>query len=295
MHFIKAKTILSPNNTMNIYRGCTHNCIYCDSRSNCYQMNHQFEDIEVKENSIELLEERLSRKRKKCMIHFGAMSDPYIPIEKELQYTRKALELIDKYDFGISIQTKSDLILRDLDIIKKINDETKCVVEMTLTTYDDYLSKKLEKNVCVTSKRVEVLKKLNELGVPTVVWLSPILPFINDTEENIKGILDYCIETNVYGVMCYGMGLTLRDGNREYFYKNLDDLFPGLKEKYIKVYGNSYIVTSRNHRRLMKIFHKICSDNNIVHDNDEIFNYLDQYESNNISTQMTIFDLYNKN
>ncbi len=224
MHFVKAKTILSPNNTMNIYRGCTHNCIYCDSRSTCYQMNHKFEDIEVKENAIELLDEKLSRKRKKCMIHFGAMSDPYIPIEKELQYTRKALELIYKYDFGVSIQTKSDLILRDLDIIKKINDKTKC--------YDDSLCRKLERDVCPTSRRFEVLKKINEIGIPTVVWIAPILPFINDSEENIRGLLNYAVEANVYAVICFGMGLTLRDGNREYYYEYLDKLYPNLKNKY---------------------------------------------------------------
>ncbi len=290
MHFVKAKTILSAKNTMNIYRGCTHNCIYCDSRSNCYNMNHQFEDIEVKENAIELLQERLSRKRKKCMIHFGAMSDPYIPIEKELQYTRRALELIYKYNFGISIQTKSDLILRDLDIIKKINDKTKCVVEMTLTTYDDNLCRKLERNVCPTSRRAEVLKKLNEMGIPTVVWLDPILPFINDTEENIRGLLNYAIEANVYGIICFGMGLTLRDGNREYYYKYLDKLYPNLKDKYIKMYGNSYMVASNNNYRLMNLFHNICKDNNIVHDSKAIFTYLDKYEQKQLNRQMTLCD-----
>ncbi len=290
MHFVKSKTILSPNNTMNIYRGCTHNCIYCDSRSNCYQMNHQFEDIEVKENAIELLEEKLSRKRKKCMIHFGAMSDPYIQLEKELQYTKKALELIYKYDFGVSIQTKSDLILRDLDIIKKINDKTKCVVEMSLTTYDDGLCRKLERNVCLTSRRFEVLKNINELGIPTVVWIAPILPFINDTEENVRGLLNYCIEANVYGVICFGMGLTLRDGNREYYYKYLDKLYPNLKNKYIKMYGNSYMVASNDNYKLMNLFHNICKDNNIVHDSKAIFTYLDKYEQKQLNRQMSFFD-----
>ncbi len=292
MHFVKAKTILSSSNTINLYRGCTHNCIYCDSRSTCYQMNHQFEDIEVKENAIELLEERLSRKRKKCMIHFGAMSDPYVPIEKKLKYTRSALELIYKYDFGVSIQTKSDLILRDLDIIKKINDKTKCVVEMTLTTYDDNLCKKLERNVCPTSRRVEVLKKLNEMGIPTIVWIAPILPFINDTEENIKQLLNYCIEANVYGVICFGMALTLREGNREYYYKYLDKLYPNLKNKYIKMYGNSYIVASKNNNKLMNLFHNTCRDHNIVHNNDRIFDYLNAYEQKNKPIQLSIFDLY---
>ncbi len=290
MHFVTAKTILSANNTMNIYRGCTHDCIYCDSRSDCYQMNHLFEDIEVKENAIELLEERLSAKRKKCMIHFGAMSDPYIPIEKDLQYTRRALELICRYDFGVSIQTKSDLILRDLDIIKKINDKTKAVVEMTLTTADDVLCRQLERNVCPTSRRIEVLKKINKLGISTVVWIAPILPFINDTEENIRSLLNYCIEADVYGVICFGMGLTLREGNREYYYKSLDEFYPSLKNKYIKIYGNKYMVDSNNNYKLMNLFHNICSDNNIVHDSKAIFAYLDKYEQKRLSEQLTLFD-----
>ncbi len=292
MHFVKAKTILSPTNRINLYRGCTHNCIYCDSRSACYQMNHQFENVEVKENAIELLEERLSRKRKKCMIHFGAMSDPYIPIEKDLQYTRRALELVYKYDFGVCIQTKSDLILRDLDIIKKINDNTKCVVEMTLTTYDDDLCRKLERSVCPTSRRIEVLKKLHEMRVPTVVWIAPILPFINDTEENIRGLLNYCIEAKVYGILCFGMALTLREGNREYYYQYLDKLFPNLKDAYIKTYGSSYIVASTNNHKLMNLIHAVCKENNIVYDDKQIFDYLNTYEQKNKPIQLSISDLF---
>lgn len=291
MYFVKAKTVLSSKNTINIFRGCSHSCIYCDSRSTCYQMKHHFEDIEVKENSISLLEDKLIRKRKKCMIHLGSMSDPYILEEKHLEYTKRVLELVYKYNFGVTLITKSDLILRDLDLIKKINDNTKCVVQMTLTTYDDNLCRRIERNVCPTSRRVKILKELNKLGVPTVVWLSPILPFINDTEDNIRGILHYCIEAKVYGVMCFGMGLTLRNGNREYFYKNLNIFFPNLKQKYIDLYGNNYMVNSQRHYTLMNIFHKICRDNNIVHDNKTIFNYLDMYEQKEANIQMSLFDV----
>ncbi len=294
MHFVKAKTILSPSGTMNLYRGCTHNCIYCDSRSICYQMTHPFEDIEVKENAMELLEKELSRKRKKSMIHFGSMSDPYIPIEKHLNYTRRALELVHKYDFGVSIQTKSDLILRDLDIIKKINDNTKCVVQMTLTTYDDNVCKILERNVCPTSRRVEVLKKIHRMGVPTIVWVAPILPFINDTEENIRELLNYCIEANVYGVVCFGMALTLREGNREYYYQYLDKLYPDLKDKYIKMYGKSYIAASKNNDKLMNLFHSICRANNMVHNNSQLFDYVSTYEQKDKPIQMSMFDSFVK-
>ena len=189
MHGVKAKGILSSQNGMNIYRGCSHGCIYCDSRSSCYRMEHDFEDIEVKENAPELLEDALRRKRKRCMIGTGAMSDPYIPLELSLEYTRKALLIIEKYGFGVALQTKSDRVLRDLDILKKINEKTKAVVQMTLTTADENLCKIIEPNVCTTSKRFEALKTFRDNGIPTVVWLCPVLPYINDTRENIEAIL----------------------------------------------------------------------------------------------------------
>ena len=130
---------------------------------------------------------------------------------------------------------------------------------------------KIEPNVSTTKRRFEVLKIMRDAGIPTIVWLSPILPFINDTKENIEGILDYCIEAKVYGVLCFGMGLTLREGNREYFYVQLDRLFPGLKEKYIKTFGNEYIVTSPRHKELMQLLHQKCKDNNIECDIEKIF------------------------
>ena len=190
MHYVNSKSILSAKNGMNLYRGCSHDCIYCNSRSKVYNMNHKFEDIEVKANSLELLKKAL-KTRKKTMIGIGSMSDPYIPIEKELKYVRNSLELIYKYGFGFTCITKSDLILRDLDLLKKINEKSKVVVQMTLTTSDEDLCKILEPNVATTKRRVHVLKKLNNAKIPTIIWLCPILPFINDTEENINEIIDY--------------------------------------------------------------------------------------------------------
>ena len=289
MHYVKAKGILSAQNGMNLYRGCSHGCIYCDSRSRCYQMNHAFEDIEVKENALELLEDALRRKRKKCMIGTGAMTDPYIPLEMELGNMRKALSLIERYGFGVTMQTKSDRILRDMDLLRKINRQSKCVVQMTLTTADEELCKKLEPNVSTTGQRFDVLKQMRDAGIPTVVWLSPILPFINDTEDNITGILDMCIEAKVYGVICFGMGLTLREGNREYFYSQLDCLFPGLKEKYIRQYGNQYEVPSPRSRELMRLFHQKCGSNGIVHDNGKIFEYLHTYEDKQAGEQLSLW------
>lgn len=290
MHYVKAKGILSAKNGMNLYRGCSHGCIYCDSRSRCYHMEHAFEDIEVKENAIELLENTLRRKRKKCMIGTGSMTDPYIPLELEIGNVRKALSLIEEYGFGCTLITKSDRILRDMDILKKINAKTKCVVQMTLTTCDESLCQKLEPNVSTTKERFEVLKQMRDAGIPTVVWLSPLLPFINDTKENIAGILSMCIEAKVYGIICFGIGLTLRDGNREYFYEQLDRHFPDLKQKYIQRYGNQYVITSPNHDSLMPYFHEICEKNGIVHNNERIFQYLNTFEEKQTAKQLSILD-----
>lgn len=289
MHYVEAKGILSANNGMNIYRGCQHGCIYCDSRSRCYGMEHAFEDIEVKSNAPELLESALKRKRSRCMIGTGSMTDPYIPLEKELQYMRRALELIDKYSFGATLITKSSLVLRDLELLKRINEKTKCVVQMTLTTADDALCRKIEPNVSLTSERVEALKTLRDAGIPTVVWLCPILPFINDTEENISKLVDMCADAGVYGIICFGMGLTLREGNREYFYAQLDRLFPGLKEKYIRLYGERYSVESPNSEQLMKLFRKKCRDYNLCCDNDRIFEYLSRFEEKNAAEQLSLW------
>lgn len=225
MHEVEVKVILSAQNGMNIYRGCSHGCIYCDSRSKCYQIHHDFEDIEVKSNAPILLENALRRKRKKCMIGTGAMSDSYIHLEERLGNTRKCLELIESYGFGLAIQTKS----------------------------------------------------------------SRILPFINDTEENIRGILNYCIEAKVHGIICFGMGLTLREGNREYFYKKLDEHFPRLKARYINTYCNSYEVVSPNNNKLMAIFRQECISHNIIYDPNKCFSYLHEFEEKDKYDQLTLF------
>lgn len=289
MHYKEVKGILSPSNGMNIYRGCTHGCIYCDSRSKCYNMDHDFEDIEVKSNAHQLLEDALRKKRKKCMIGTGAMCDSYMHIEIELNHTRKCLEIIDKHGFGLSIQTKSNRILRDLELLKSINRQSKCVVQITLTTYDESLCKIIEPAVSTTRERFEVLKTMRDNGIPTVVWLDPILPFINDSEENLRGILNYCIEAKVYGIICFGMGVTLREGNREYFYAKLDEHFPGLKQKYHKKYGYSYELLSDNNEKLMDIFKSECKKHGIVCSNNEIFNYMHTFEDKQPVEQLSLF------
>lgn len=283
MHYKKVKGILSSSNGMNLYRGCLHGCIYCDSRSDCYHMDHLFEDIEVKENALELLDASLKKKRKPCMIGMGAMTDLYIPLEDQLLYTRGALEIIDRNGFGVTLITKSSRVLRDLGVLKSIQTHSKCVIQMTLTTYDEDLCKILEPNVSTTKERFETLLALHKEGIPTIVWLTPILPFINDNEENLRGILDYCIRAHVKGIICFDMGVTLREGNREYFYSKLDQHFPGFKEKYINKYGNSYILSSPQNKHLMRIFHQVCEENGIMHNHEEIFNYLRTYEDHRLN------------
>ena len=290
MHFVDAKGILTGNSGyygMNVYRGCTHGCIYCDSRSSCYQFTHLFEDVEVKQHAPELLEKELKSKRRKCMIGTGSMSDPYMHCEEKLFLTRKCLEIILKYGFGAAVLTKSDRILRDIDLLDEINRSAKCVVQMTLTTYDDNLCRIVEPNVCNTKRRIQVLEEMRERGIPTVVWLTPILPFLNDTEENIAAILEECVRVGVKGIVCYNMGLTLRDGDREYYYAALDKYFPGMKEKYRKRFGNAYELPSPNAGNLMKLLYGICSKNEILSKPEECFRYIQEFPDK--FTQMSLF------
>lgn len=286
MHFVQAKSLLTKWNGMNIYRGCSHGCIYCDSRSECYQMKHPFEDIEVKENAPELLENILRKKRKRIMIGTGSMSDPYQHCEEKLELTRKCLSLIDRYEFGAAVITKSDRVLRDIDLFDSINQKAKGVLQMSLTAADDRLSRIIEPNVCTTSRRYEVLKEFQKRNIPTVVWLSPLLPFLTDNEENLRTILSYCIDAGVKGIICFNIGMTLRNGNREYYYHALDRHFPGLRRDYQKRYGNSYEVNSPGSDRLMKLFHSTCEKYGLIHTPDECFRYINEMPENNIQLSL---------
>ena len=274
MHYVKAKSILSSQNGMNLYRGCSHGCIYCDSRSACYRINHDFEDIEVKENAPELLEQILRSRRKKFVVGSGSMADPYQPCEGELLLTRRCLELIERYGFGATVITKSDLVLRDLELFAAIHDKAKAVLQMTLTVADDKLSRILEPRVCTSSRRYEVLKAFQARGVPTVVWMTPILPELTDTEKNVRTILDWCVDAGVKGIVCFDMGMNLRDGCREYYYRALDRHFPGLSQHYRRRYGSAYNVRSEHSAALMALFHETCEAHGILHDPEECFRYI---------------------
>ena len=288
MHYADYKTILSPQNGMNLYRGCTHGCIYCDSRSQCYQFDHVFEDIEVKRGAMRILEEQLRKKRAPCMIGTGSMCDPYIPLEEELQLTRRSMELAERYGFGFTLITKSARVLRDIDLLKRINERTKAVVQMTMTTYDEALCKTIEPRVSTTRERFEALCKLHNAGIPTVVWLCPILPFINDTEENLRGILDYCVRAGVKGILSFGFGVTLREGDREYFYAALERDFPGVKQKYIRAFGSAYVCNSPNNAGLMRLFTQECKKHGILYKTDEVFAYIGKFETK--EKQLSLLD-----
>lgn len=287
MKFIDAKSILSSQNGINLYRGCTHGCIYCDSRSKCYHTPEPFEDIEVKQNAPELLEDALKRKRKKCMIGTGSMCDPYLHAERELKLTRRCLEIIDRHGFGVAPLTKSTMILRDLDLYESINRKAKVVVQMTMTTFDENLCKILEPNVSSTLERFEALKIFRDRGIDTVVWFCPLCPFINDSLENLEGILGYCKAAGVKGIINYGMGLTLREGDREYYYAKLDQYFPGLKQKYIDTYGwNAYELTSPNAQKLDRYFKEFCVENRIITGWDEVFAFMRKFPERNIQREL---------
>ena len=291
MHEVQVKGLLSARNGMNLYRGCTHGCIYCDSRSTCYQMQHVFEDIEVKANALVVLAEELNRKRIKGMISTGSMSDPYLPLEVDRKLTRGALELIADHGFGATVLTKSDLVLRDLDVIRRIHTTTRFVLQMTLTTWDEELCHLVEPQVATTRERIEVLRRFQAEGIPTVVWLTPILPYINDTPENLLGILEACRDTGVRGILCFGMGVTLRSGDREYFYAQLDRHFPGLKGRYIRTFGNAYNCPSPRESELMALFNSFCASAGIMSDPNEVFRYLHQFEDKNSPVQLSFFEL----
>ena len=292
MHFVDAKGLLTGGKGrygMNIYRGCTHGCVYCDSRSACYQFTHPFEDVEVKRNAPELLDMALRSKRRRGVVGTGSMSDPYMHCEQELQLTRRCLEVILKHGFGAAIQTKSDRILRDIDLLDEINRAARCVVQITLTTWDSGLCRILEPNVCDTRRRIEVLEAMRERGIPTVVWLSPILPWINDTVENVTAILNECARAGVKGVIDFGMGMTLRDGDREYYYAALDRHFPGLKQRYIRRYGNAYELPSPNAKALTDTFHSICDAHGMLATPQECFRFMGELPERH--TQISMFDL----
>lgn len=295
MEFAKAKTIMTKvkdgnewygvDYNMNLYRGCSHGCMYCDSRSDCYHIDN-FDIVKCKENMLQILENELSKKRLKGVVGIGAMSDTYNPMEIKYQQTRGALELISKYGFGVSIDTKSDLILRDIDLLKEINLKNNVIIKFTITTPDDNLSKIIEPNVCVSSKRLEAIKLLNDNGIYAGIMLNPVLPFITDKEEDIIKLVKLASEYGAKFIHTY-MGMTLRDNQRDYYFYKLDENFPGLKDKYIKTYGNKYNCLALNYKQLYKVFTDECDRYGILYKMNDIINAYKKRNTND--EQISLF------
>ncbi len=295
MEFIKAKTILSKvkygnswygiDYNMNLYRGCSHGCIYCDSRSNCYHIDN-FDIVKGKENALQILEQELSEKREKGVVGIGAMSDTYNPLEKEYELTRGALRLLLKYGFGVSIDTKSDLILRDIDLLKEINSKNDVIVKFTITTPKDELAKIIEPRVCVSSKRLQAIKTLSDNGIFAGVMLNPVLPFITDKEEDLKELVRLASENGAKFIHTY-MGMTLRENQRDYYFENLDKYFSGLKQKYMRCYGARYNCKAINYKKLYKVFSEECKKYGILYKMSDI---IKAYKKNaSIHEQLTLF------
>lgn len=295
MEFIAAKSIISQyvennswfdiNYNMNIYKGCCHGCIYCDSRSECYGIE-DFDKVRAKENAIEIIRRELKGKRRKGVIGTGAMSDPYNPYEKKLMLTRDALKQVNNYNFGIAIATKSPLVTRDIDILKEIQQHSPVLVKITITTFEDELCKKLEPKVQVSSERFKAIKELSDNGIYTGILLMPILPFINDTEENIKNIVKKSYESGAKFIFAYGMGVTLRQNQRDYYYEELTKLFPEEKlvKRYMDTYGNRYEYASINSKGLWKVFTHECKKYGLLYKMKDIISaYKGNYEKQQIS------------
>ncbi len=295
MDFIKAKTILSKvkygadwygvDYNMNLYRGCSHGCIYCDSRSNCYHIDN-FDVPRGKENALAILEKELAKKHDHGLIGIGAMSDTYNPKEKQYEQTRGALKIISKYNFGVAIDTKSDLVLRDLDLLKEINKKNNVIIKFTITTPHDDLSKIIEPNVCPSSKRLEAIKKLTDNGIYVGIMLNPVLPFITDKEEDIRLLVKLAHEHGAKFIHTY-MGMTLRENQRDYYYEKLDKYFPNLKEKYINYYKNSYNCPVPNYKKLYKVFTEECDKYKILYNMKDIIKDFKKEIKNN--EQISIF------
>jgi len=266
---------------MNIYRGCSHGCIYCDSRSDCYR-DGDFETIKVKEGALEKIRDDLRKKVLKGVVATGAMSDPYNPLESELKLTRNALELINAFEFGVSIDTKSPLVIRDKDILCDINEHAPVIVKMTITTADNDLAGILEPGAANTEERFKAIKELTDAGIFSGILMMPILPFINDNEDNILRIVRGAKESGARFIYP-SMGMTLRSGNREYYYDKLDEHFPGIRDKYIKQYGTRYRCTSLKAKRLWEVFKAECGALGILSDMQSIIHH---YKSGRRGRQM---------
>lgn len=295
METIPAKHILTRNkstdwfgtdHTMNLYRGCPHGCIYCDSRSECYR-DDDFDRVKVKENALELLRNELRRKTRSALIAMGSMSDPYNPLEKELELTRKALMLIHAYECGVAVCTKSDLILRDADLYADIGQRAPAICKLTVTTTDDALAARIEPGASSPSKRLKALEGLSQHGIFTGVVLMPVLPFLEDNVENVLSVVDAAADAGAKFIYP-AFGMTLRDRQRAYYYERLVQSFPGVKERYEKQYGDRYWCTSPRAKELWAAFSQRCGERGLLYEMKHIISGAKRPYGD---TQLTFFDM----
>lgn len=297
MEYVPAKTIVTKTKSsadwfgidynMNIYRGCCHGCIYCDSRSDCYGID-QFDKVRVKEDALRIIRDELRRKVKKGVVGTGAMSDPYNPFEKESELTRHALELIDAFGFGAAVATKSALLKRDMDVLLGIKEHSPVICKVTVTTMDNHLAKKIEPHVSLPSERLELIEALRNNGIFTGILMMPILPLLEDNEENIRSIVNAAHATGA-NFIYPSFGVTLRNNQREWFFDCIKEQFPeqDLVASYIRRYGNSYGCTSPHVKKLWAIFTKECERFGILYKMPDIIH---SYKKNYEITQLSLFD-----
>ncbi len=295
--YVPAKTIVTKTKdsrwfgidyNMNIYRGCCHGCIYCDSRSECYQIR-DFDRVQAKKDALLIIRNDLRRKVKTGVVGTGAMSDPYNPFEKELELTRHAMELVDAFGFGMAVATKSDLMLRDMDILESIKEHSPVLCKVTVTTADDALAKKIEPGVSLPSRRLDMIARLGGRGIFAGILLMPVLPFLEDDKEHILAVVRSAHEAGarfIYGAL----GMTLRGNQREWYFDRLEELFPGegLRERYLKTYGGRYECASPRAGELWKVFTEACGKYGILYEMKDIVH---AYKSSYETTQLSLFDL----
>ncbi len=291
IEMIPAKTIVTrqANNSwfgidynMNIYKGCCHGCIYCDSRSECYRIE-DFDRVRAKDQALEIIRNDLRRKVKSGVVGTGAMSDPYNPFERELELTRHGLELINAYEFGVAIATKSSLITRDIDLLTEIKEHSPVLCKITITAAQDELCSIIEPNVSRSSERFEAVSQLASAGIFTGILLMPILPFITDNEENILAIVKTAHDSGAKFIYP-ALGMTLRSNQREHYYQKLDQHFPGLKGKYQAYYKDAYNCGSPRAKKLWGVFTDACKKYGILYEMREIIRcYKQGYGSKQLS------------
>ena len=278
MEFVEAKTIMTKvkdgsswygvDFNMNLYRGCSHGCIYCDSRSSCYRID-DFDRVRGKKDALLILERELAKSKQTGVVGIGAMSDTYNPLEKKYEITRGALKLIKKYGYGVSIDTKSDLVLRDIDVLKEIQENNNVIVKITITTPHDELSKKIEPYAPPSSKRFNAIKELTDAGIFAGIMMNPVLPFVTDNEEDIKRLVYLAHESGAKFIHTY-MGMTLRDNQRDYYLERIDKLFPGMMNRYFKCYQERYDCTVLSAKHLYEVFKNECKKYGILYNMKDI-------------------------